>query len=157
MELRDGDSAACLELAIDDRFGLWINGLLAAFGYRVILAEDRRNPALDQMSELFQAAIWRSDLYIELISIDASQFDGNRTLPRFKVVHITCSMASQVGMTILEARYLVLPIQTPALEHIPSLFIYISILGNHTPRINRQHPAQRVRLHLEVAMAGEQW
>ena len=54
-ELRDGDSAVCLGLAMDDRFGLWINGLFAAFGYRVILAEERRNPALDQMSELSEA------------------------------------------------------------------------------------------------------
>ena len=54
--------------------------------------------------------------HVELVSVNALQFDRYRIPPGIEVIDIACSMRGQVRMPILQVGYLVLPVQAFELE-----------------------------------------
>ena len=98
---------------MDARFG--------ALGCRVILADDFKKPAC-MCSACCCYIPGTLSAYVELVSVNALQFDRYRILAGLQIVDIACSMRGQVRMPILLAGYLILPIQAFELERSPSSY-----------------------------------
>ena len=100
--LREGESAPC-ELKKVDELRFEMSDGLAAFGYRVILADDLRKPACISSARCrnLNMYIW---YYVELISFNILQFHSDRMLPRLQIIDIAYPMTSQVCMAILMVR-----------------------------------------------------
>lgn len=56
---------------------------------------------------------WSTSTHIEIIPFDALQLNGDGVPPRLHIVDIAGTVRGQVGMTILEGRNFVFPMQAP--------------------------------------------
>ena len=97
--LRDGEPATC-ELEKVDGLRFEMSDGFAAFGYRVILADDLRKPACNSSARCRNLNIYVL-YYVELISFNILQFHSNRMLPRLQIIDVAYPMTGQVCMAIL--------------------------------------------------------